>query len=461
MSEGPQPHTYIIGPWHFSPVDRTIRHRDGQSLKLEEKISALLLTLAEREGEIVSKDILLNEVWGGRELSEQTIPVAISKLRKALGDDINDPTMLATIPRQGYRLLPTQSGNVPPVPHQLFTKQIVMAAAAMVALFALVFFVLQSPAPEPIDRIQTINQEKPGVIVTINDVRTTPDTEQFGHLAISVSEMASFFLAQVSDILVIRHWWNLDAPDPTGGIYTRYGSSTLVFSLKGTLLQEPTGPIVTFILSDPKTDEVVWSGVHAVDGASQDLFPILQTMLAALPIAPTNSFAAPSDSSDYWNARYFMELANPGAARIAAQKLSEMEETDWSSNPVQALALAVVARWKDDLAEAQHGLDVDVSTNIIGDEQDIAANPALLVDQAALYLFRDQNAAAALSLLEAALQSAPGDHYALSLVGEAKIALGDPEGATEAFKKAVRLAPFARSYQARLAALESELANMP
>lgn len=60
-------------------------HKDGHLVRLEDKISKLLDALIARRGSIVTKDELIAQVWAGRELSEQTIPVAISKLRKALG----------------------------------------------------------------------------------------------------------------------------------------------------------------------------------------------------------------------------------------------------------------------------------------------------------------------------------------------------------------------------------------
>lgn len=444
-----------IGPWTFEPSLNELQHLDGPSVKLEDKISLLLATLVTRRGEIVSKEELINQVWQGRELSEQTIPVAISKLRKALGDDINKPTMLETIPRQGYRLLPlhddTESlSQKAPAPQWLF------AAAASVLIIAIAWIFIQPEEQTAPDQIQLLNAEKPGVIVTINDVRTTEATDDQGHLAIAVSELSAYYLSQIPDLLVIRHWWNLDAPDPTGGIFTRYGKATPVYSLKGTLLKEGEDHLVTFVLSNPRNDEVIWSGLHRVDEGSAVLFPLFETMLEELPVVSLYaSKQAPEESVAFWRARYFLELANPGAAKIAATDIGKLLGSNSVSTAAKTTALALAARWKE-LPEVAAVLDqaggaLDASSL---DEQDVAEEHLVLVDQAAIALFDRNEPEQALNLLEKALFKAPGDHYAISLRGEAHAHLGQMEKALADFRLAYRLAPYARSHGDRLAELE-------
>lgn len=449
-TRGPQE----IGPWVFLAAENELQHSDGHRVKLEDKISLLLTALCERRGEIVSKEELINEVWQGRELSEQTIPVAISKLRKALGDDINRPTMLATIPRQGYQLLAGHDAAIKTTVSSQSTRW-PYVAWLLVAVFAVVALLGWPTSEETPERIQVLNAEKPGVIVTVNDVRTTEATEEDGHLAIAVSELTAFYLAQVSDILVIRHWWNLDAPDPTGGIYTRYGSATPVYSLKGTLLKENDTHMVTFVLSNPKTDEVLWSGLHSVAEGSGALFPMFETMLTRLPVE--SLFAgrrAPEESAGYWRARYFMELSNPGAAKIAADQLASLLENAETSAVTKSTAAALSARWneRDDVLGSlrQPGL----RGRIVFDEQDPIDNHLSIIDRASIVLFADKNPEAALELLDVAIEQAPGDHYAHSLRGEAHSMLGRQEEAVSSFKLAFRLAPYARAYQERLAELQ-------
>ena len=69
----------------------------------------LLLCLAERAGEVVSIDELLNSVWSGVIVSPDSVYQAVASLRRLLGDDPKQPTYIATVPRLGYRMVATVS----------------------------------------------------------------------------------------------------------------------------------------------------------------------------------------------------------------------------------------------------------------------------------------------------------------------------------------------------------------
>lgn len=443
-----------IGPWSFDPSTAELQHNDGHMVRLEEKIANLLTALINSRGKIVTKEELIDQVWDGRELSEQTIPVAISKLRKALGDDINKPTMLETIPRQGYRLLAHSTAtrvdsDVPAISWHKW--------AAVILPIAILSFALLRPHEPAQEQIQFLNADKPHVIVTINDVRVPNGNTADTGLAISVSELAAYYLAQTPDLLVIRHWWNLDAPDPTGGIYTRYGAATPVYSLKGTLHKEGKGHIVTFVLSDPKTDEIIWSGLHAVESGSQNLFPMFNLMLAELPVdyVPTLA-AAPEENAAYWRARYFYELSNPGAARIAASELDGLITPNQTNPAVNALAEGLIARWQD---VPEVGALANVSSPPAAGLRSIKESN-ILIDQATRTLFAGQDPNQALELAEEAIAIAPGDHFAHSIKAEALAFQGRIEDALAAYRLAFRLAPYAKAYEARMSVLADQL-NKP
>lgn len=76
---------------------RTVR--ELQPLEME-----LLLRLVEGQGEVVSKEELLRDVWGDRCVVEHVVPKTVSTLRKLLDESARDPRLIQTIPRKGYRL---------------------------------------------------------------------------------------------------------------------------------------------------------------------------------------------------------------------------------------------------------------------------------------------------------------------------------------------------------------------
>src|SRR5262245_9134029 len=78
---------------------------DRKSVRLEPRIMDVLIYLASRSGRVVSKEELLEAVWGGVFVEEGALVQAVHSLRKALGDDVRQPRYVQTIPKRGYRLL--------------------------------------------------------------------------------------------------------------------------------------------------------------------------------------------------------------------------------------------------------------------------------------------------------------------------------------------------------------------
>jgi transcriptional activator of cad operon len=93
-----------IGDWC---VDRSSGHisRSGKTVCLEERSMRLLLCLAERSGEVVSIEELLNQVWPEVTVTQDSVYQSVTTLRRVLGDDPKQPAYIATVPRLGYRMV--------------------------------------------------------------------------------------------------------------------------------------------------------------------------------------------------------------------------------------------------------------------------------------------------------------------------------------------------------------------
>ena len=76
---------------------------DARVVPLEGKPLEVLHELLLRAGEVVTKDELLDAVWPGVAVVEGSLPTAISKLRRALGE--RQDNIIETVPRVGYRLI--------------------------------------------------------------------------------------------------------------------------------------------------------------------------------------------------------------------------------------------------------------------------------------------------------------------------------------------------------------------
>jgi DNA-binding winged helix-turn-helix (wHTH) protein len=65
----------------------------------------LLLYLVQNCEHVVSKDELLDVVWGGRIVSESTLTSHINAARKAIGDSGQEQRLIRTIARKGFRFV--------------------------------------------------------------------------------------------------------------------------------------------------------------------------------------------------------------------------------------------------------------------------------------------------------------------------------------------------------------------
>ncbi len=436
-----------IGTWVFDPASKTLCRIGEDPIRLEDKVSALLELLHARVGEVVSRDEIVTAVWDGRAVSEQTVPVAISKLRKALASPEGAKPYIETVPKRGYRLRPTSGAESAPARGPLW----VLGAVAVLLLAVGLFWSRDDLSVTP-----PVAAEKPGIILTLKDIRAPSGTDADVRRAIALSELASYYLSRVPEVLVIRHWWNFDAPDPTGGIFTRYGEDTPVYLIKGTLIDEGGSPLVLLSLSVPLKEEVIWSGAFDADGSAESYFTLLASMIEKVgvpnPMVARAGAPALNVDQNFWHGRYMAQLSNRGAVQNAVADLTHLlvEKPDhvMAQNSLAALA----ARWPDLVPS-------DLVPNVPATVTVLEGDHLSAVDEASVYLFREKDNARAQQALERALTLAPGDHYALSLLAEAQASEGDIKSALENYEKAMRLAPFARAYGARYDAIQKHGAN--
>jgi DNA-binding winged helix-turn-helix (wHTH) protein len=74
-----------------------------ESVHLSPKAFDVLEILIARRPNVVSKELLLDEVWPGKVVEEANLAIAVGEVRKALGDDSKSPALVVTVSRRGYR----------------------------------------------------------------------------------------------------------------------------------------------------------------------------------------------------------------------------------------------------------------------------------------------------------------------------------------------------------------------
>ena len=86
-------------------LDRYEVTRDGQPIPLTRVEFKLLATLIEAGGRVLTRDQLLDAVWGQdqAEVLDRTVDVHVGRLRDRLGDDADHPRYIVTVRGIGYR----------------------------------------------------------------------------------------------------------------------------------------------------------------------------------------------------------------------------------------------------------------------------------------------------------------------------------------------------------------------
>lgn len=79
--------------------------RAAKRVPVGPQVFDLLLYLVQYRDRVVSKDELLDSVWGGRIVSESTLSSHINAVRKAIGDSGEEQHLVRTVPRKGFRFV--------------------------------------------------------------------------------------------------------------------------------------------------------------------------------------------------------------------------------------------------------------------------------------------------------------------------------------------------------------------
>src|SRR5580704_3757583 len=95
-----------FGPYELDPANRTLL-KNGRKLKVQEQPFQLLSALVDRCGEVVTREELRQRLWPADTFVDfdNSLSIAVGKLRQALRDDASKPRYIETLPRLGYRFI--------------------------------------------------------------------------------------------------------------------------------------------------------------------------------------------------------------------------------------------------------------------------------------------------------------------------------------------------------------------
>lgn len=153
---------FRIGEWTVQPQRGCVR-RGRAEIRLKPRAMAVLNRLAAARGEVVTRNELFDAVWRGAVVSDDALTQCVVELRKAFADSARDARVIETLPRVGFRLVPTVKKLDPSAPPRRRRGIFGLLAATGIALtmataFALALIDRQSLPPAAEDRSLTTNE---------------------------------------------------------------------------------------------------------------------------------------------------------------------------------------------------------------------------------------------------------------------------------------------------------------
>ena len=263
---------FEIGDWWVEPELLRLSRGDA-SCKLEPMAMRLLVFLAERPSEVVSRAEILQEVWEGRAVVDETLSRAMSLVRRALGDSAQEPSYIDTIPTRGYRLIApvtrpgtgTGTGDSSPAAKSTPTSETAgqwrwRAPALLIVLLSLLILWWVARSDERVAREAATaaasageTTRRPGIVVLPFKLLSADSDNAY--LASGLTEELTHQLASVSGLRVVSrtsamHFRDSDALAPE--IAEALGVDYL---LEGTLLVVGQRLRITAQLIRPDQDE--------------------------------------------------------------------------------------------------------------------------------------------------------------------------------------------------------------
>lgn len=149
---------FELGAWRVDP-ERDLLINGGAEEHLEPMVMNVLVVLACAQGQVVTKQQLVDAVWGGRPTADDAIATKIAVLRNKLGDDRRNPVYIETIQKRGYRLrmaVVMPGDKLAESRAELLFRKYRFRGAVALALIGVIIFFWPARPPKPIDSVAVL-----------------------------------------------------------------------------------------------------------------------------------------------------------------------------------------------------------------------------------------------------------------------------------------------------------------
>jgi TolB-like protein/DNA-binding winged helix-turn-helix (wHTH) protein len=259
-----------FGPFELDPHTGEL-WKSGQPVKLPPQPTKLLIFLAGRRGELVTREEIKESLWGADTFVdfEQGLNFCVKKIRFALGDNPDQPEFIQTLPRRGYRFIGsarTESPSVPPETKPPRRKTalpfgLAFLAAAIVTV-ALIFALGWNNLRDRWFGGAGAHQIKSLAVLPLRNLSQDPEQEYFSD---GMTDELITDLAKAGGLRVISHTSverYKDTKLPLPEIARELGVDAVV---EGTVMRSGERVRITAQLIDGRSDRHLWAESYERD----------------------------------------------------------------------------------------------------------------------------------------------------------------------------------------------------
>ncbi len=328
---------FRLGQRIVRPQRNCIEHGD-ETVHVRPKTMAVLVRLAQADGQVVTRDELFDSVWPRGQVSDDTLTQCIVEIRKAFGDDAREPRVLETVPKTGFRLLlraevvdgrPNQGTDAKESNSRL-SLRLLGAAAVLLLLSAWYGYKEWGPAEG--------KSEPPPKSIAVLPFADMSPNQDHGWYADSLSEELITRLAQVDGLQVAGRTSSFYFKGRNEDLRSIAEALDVSYLMEGSVLRTGDTLRVTAQLIDAKSGYHAWSEMY--DREASDIFAvnreIVQAVAGALSIklrvGELGTELGGTDNVEAWEAlkqsRYQQWKGTPEGTLRAIDLLKEAIEID-------------------------------------------------------------------------------------------------------------------------------------
>lgn len=257
---------FRVGDWQVNP-DSGRLSRDGTEVKLEPRVMAVLIHLAQHPGEVISRETLETEVWAGAVVGYEAVSQSIIKLRKAMQDDSRHPHYIETISKKGYRLIapvsqdPDAAGQKQAFPSIGKSRQLLFVGAVVLSIIGITWFMV---GPD-----STTSTTPSVVVLPFKNLSDDPRQEYFSD---GITDDLTTDLSRLDSIRVVARqsaYYFKQNPAPLADIARQLG---VMYIVEGSVRKSGNRIRVNVQLTNTRTGETVWG--KRFDTDANDIFRV-------------------------------------------------------------------------------------------------------------------------------------------------------------------------------------------